>query len=124
MNKINKDNYLDLYLGKINKIFEQFNWIINSISTYYNILFQNIKKFNPYYLNDINLPEINSSLWLQGFEWKGLFIISMPEDKSFLIRKEINAMKYCFFDYLQIIEKENIQKDKQLTNEIIFPLNL
>ena len=122
MNKINKDNYLDLYLGKINKIFEQFNWIINSISTYYNILFQNIKKFNPYYLNDINLPEINSSLWLQGFEWKGLFIISMPEDKSFLIRKEINAMKYCFFDYLQIIEKENIQKDKKLTNEIIFPL--
>ena len=122
INKIYKDNYLDLYLGKINRIYEQFNWIIDSISTYYNILFQNNKKLNPYYLNDINLPDIKSSLWSKGFEWKGLYIISMPEDKSFLIKKEIKAMKFCFFDYLQIIEKDYAKMDKKLSNDIIFPL--
>ena len=122
INKIYKDNYLDLYLGKINRIYEQFNWIIDSISTYYNILFQNNKKLNPYYLNDINLPDIKSSLWTKGFEWKGLYIISMPEDKSFLIKKEIKAMKFCFFDYLQIIEKDYAKMDKKLSNDIIFPL--
>ena len=122
VDKINKDNFFDIYFHKISKIYEHYNWIVNSISTYYNILFQNNKKLNPIFLKDINLPEMNSPLWKEGFEWKDLFIIALPENKSLAIKNEIKAMKYCFFDYLQILEKEDSNKDKKISNEIIFPL--
>ena len=124
IDKINKDDFFDIYLHKISKIYSHFNWIINSISTYYNILFQNNKKLNPVFLKDINLPEANSPLWKEGFEWKDLYIIAMKENKSLAIKNEIKAMKYCFFDYLQILESQDSNKDNKLINEIIFPLNI
>ena len=120
--KIEKDESLYLYIQKIIRIYEHFYWIINSISIFFNILFQNNKKYNPNFLENINLPEVNSSSWNQGFEWKGLYIISIPENKSLNIKNEIKALKYCFYDYLQILEKKNDEKDKILSNEIIFPL--
>jgi len=120
--KSKKDENLFLYLKKITSVNEHFKWIINSISTYYNITFQSNKMFNPYFLNDINLPDINSSSWKQGFDWKGLHIIVIPEIYSDLIKKEIKAMNYCFFDYIQIKEKQDFKKDKRLSDDIIFPL--
>ena len=120
--KINKDDNMSIYLNKLTKIHEHFNWIINGISTYYNILFQNNKQFNDILLVRINLPDVDSALWNQGFDWKGLFIIALPENKSGFIKNEIKALKYCFFDYLQIIEKHDIKKNKQLSSELIFPL--
>ena len=118
----NSNDYLNIYLNKITTIYEHFHWIINSISNYYNILFQNNKKLNPYFMNGINLPQINSSLWNHGFFWKGLYIITIPENESYSIKNEIKAIKYCFFDYLQILEKNNCKIDKKLSNDLIFPL--
>ena len=120
--KSKKDENLFLYLKKITSVNEHFKCINNSISTYYNITFQSNKMFNPYFLKDINLPDINSSSWKQGFDWKGLHIIAIPGIYSDLIKKEIKAMNYCFFDYIQIKEKQDFKKDKRLSDDIIFPL--
>ena len=119
--KKSKDNSLYFYLRNVIKIHEHFNWIINSISTYYNILFQN-KKFEYNFIKEITLPDNNSELWNQGFAWKGLYIIALPEQKSTMIKNEIKAIKYCFYDFIQILEKQNDSIDKKLTDEIIFPL--
>ena len=119
--KNKKDDSLYFYLRNIIKIYEHFNWIINSISTYYNMLFQN-KKFEYNFLKENTLPDNNSKLWNQGFDWKGLYIIALPESKSISIKNEIKAMKYCFYDFIQILEKQNDNIDKILTDEIIFPL--
>ena len=120
-NQKSKDNSLYFYLRNIIKIHEHFNWIINSISTYYNVLFQN-KKFEYNFIKEITLPDNNSKLWNQGFVWKGLYIIALPENKSTIIKNEIKAIKYCFYDFIQILEKQNDTIDKKLTDEIIFPL--
>ena len=51
-----------------------------------------------------------------------MHIIVIPEIYSDLIKKEIKAMNYCFFDYIQIKEKQDFKKDKRLSDDIIFPL--
>ena len=122
LNKHEKNNYLDIYLHNITKIYEHFNWIIHSISIFYNNFFQNNQKFSREFFEDTNLPDFNSPLWIQGFEWKGLYIITMAENESNLIRKEIKAMKFCFYDYLQLLEKEDFKNKNKLSDEIIFPL--
>jgi hypothetical protein len=85
------------------------------------MLFQN-KKFEYNFLKENTLPDNNSKLWNQGFDWKGLYIIALPESKSISIKNEIRAMKYCFYDFIQILEKQKDKIDKILTDEIIFPL--
>ena len=108
------------YLLKIIKIYEDFNWIIDSISTYY----INVKYKNTQFNNEekIGLPDINSEKWIKGFKWKGLYIKINNGDKNKTIINEIKALNYFFFDYLQIIDKYQFKKDNQLSNLIIFPL--
>ena len=107
-------------LSKIIKIYEDFNWIIDSISTYYiNEKYKNTQ-FNKG--KEIGLPDVNSESWMKGFKWKGLYIKISNGDKNKTIIHELKALNYFFFDYLQIIDKYQFKKDNQLSNLIIFPL--
>ena len=116
------NNYFNIYLKKMIKIYEHFNWLINSISIYYNIIFQNNKKLHSNFINEIGLPGIESPLWKRGFKWKGLYINIIKEKNSKYIKNEIKALNYFFFDYLQIIEKFGKDKESQISNDLIFPL--
>ena len=108
------------YLLKVIKIYEDFNWIIDSISTYYINEKYKTTQFNK--VEEIDLPDVNSESWIKGFKWKGLFIKINNGDSNKTIIHEIKALNYFFFDYLQIIDKYQIKKDNQLSNLIIFPL--
>ena len=108
------------YVTKMIKIYENFNWLIDSISTFYiNLKYKNMKYNN---IEKIDLPGINSENWNKGFKWKGVYIKINEGNDSKTIINEIKALNYFFFDYLQIIDKYQFLKDNQLSNIIIFPL--
>ena len=110
---------LSIYLVKIIKIYEDFNWLIDSISTYYtNIKYKNLT----YNKQGIDLPDVNNDLWKQGFNWKGLYIKIYEGENTKLVINEVKALNYFFFDYIQIIDRYQFIKDNQLSNNIIFPL--
>ena len=115
------DNFNN-YLKKIIKLYEHFNWLINSIGIYYNIIFQNNKQLNSNFVDEINLPDIDSPLWKKGFKWKGLFINILSEKDSKHIKNELKALNYFFFDYIHVIQKYKEKRNNQLSNNIIFPL--
>ena len=115
------DNFNN-YLKKIIKLYEHFNWLINSIGIFYNIMFQNNKKLNSNYSSEINLPGIDSPLWKRGFKWKGLYINISPENNFKHAKNELKALNYFFFDYLHVIQKYKEKRNNQLSNNIIFPL--
>ena len=119
---INIDNNFNNYLKKLISIYEHFYWLINSISVYYNIMFQNNQNFDSLFFDEINLPGIDSPLWKRGFKWKGLYINTIPENCSKHIVHEVKSLNYFFFDYLQIIGKYKERKENQLSSNIIFPL--
>ena len=111
---------LSIYIMKLLKIYEDFNWLIDSISSYYtNIKY---KKLSYNKQQSIDLPEINSDIWKQGFNWKGVHIQIYEGEKNKKIINEIKALNYFFFDYIQIIDRYQFIKDNQLSNNIIFPL--
>ena len=110
---------LSIYIMKLLKIYEDFNWLIYSISSYYT----NIKyKKLIYNKQNIDLPEINSDKWKQGFIWRGVHVQIFEGEKNKRIINEIKALNYFFFDYVQIIDRYQFIKDNQLSNKIIFPL--
>ena len=110
---------LSIYLTKLLKIYEDFNWLIDSISSYYtNIKYKNLS----YNKQGIDLPEINSEQWKLGFNWKGVYIKINEGENTKKIINEIKALNYFFFDYLQIIDRYQFIKENQLSNNIIFPL--
>ena len=110
---------LHIYLIKLLKIYEDFNWLIDSISSFYtNIKYKNLN----YNKQGIDLPETNSDLWKLGFDWKGVHIKIFEGENNKIIINEIKALNYYFFDYLQIIDRYQFIKDNQLSNNIIFPL--
>lgn len=119
--KFNLDDNFNKYIKKIIVIYEHFNWLINSLSIYYNIIFQS-KKVDTNLFEESSLPGIDSPLWRRGFEWKGLYISTTPENHSKHIKNEIKSLNYFFFEYLQIIEKFRENKANQLSNNLIFPL--
>ena len=108
------------YIMKLLKIYEDFNWLVYSISNYYtNIKYRKLA----YNKQGIDLPEINSDIWKEGFIWKGVHIQIYEGEKNKKIINEIKALNYFFFDYIQIIDRYQFIKDNQLSNNIIFPLN-
>ena len=119
------DTIYNKYLRQLIKINEHFNWLVNSISKYFNYIFyQNENGINNNYnLNNIDLPKYEN-IWFKGFKWKGLFIRVVPYDKSKFIINEVKALNYFFLDYIQIIDGyKNFQNNKNpLSNYIIFPL--
>ena len=119
--KFHLDDNFNKYLKRIIIIYEHFNWLINSLSVYYNLMFQN-KKLDVNLFGEVALPGIDSPLWRRGFEWKGLYISTTLENHSKHIKNEIKSLNYFFFEYLQIIEKYRENKSDQLSNNLIFPL--
>ena len=110
---------LCIYIVKLIRIYEDFNWLIDSISSFYiNIKYKNLQ----YNKEGIDLPEINSEVWKKGFKWKGVYIKINEGNENKTIFKEIKALNYFFFEYIQIIDKYQFVKDNQLSNNIIFPL--
>jgi len=110
----------DSYILKIVKIYEDFNWLADSLSTFYiNVKYKNMQFDDT---EKINLPKINNESWIKGFKWKGLYIKIIDVDRSKTIIHEIKALNFFFFDYLQIIDKYQFKKNNQLSNLLIFPL--
>ena len=113
-------------------IYEHFNWIIYSLSVYFKNFFYESEnnKTNETFLNNnyISGLELKNENWFNGFKWKGLYIKVIPYEKSKTLINEVKALNYFFFDYLQIIDKEqpnkkiDINTKKILSNNIIFPL--
>ena len=129
-NKI--DNYFNKIIEKYILIYEDFNWIIYSLSIYFKNIFNDNNEVNnkTSFNNNTNLGfglENKIESWFNGFKWKGLYIKVIPYEKSKILINEIKALNYYFFDFLQLIDKSQYIKKKDsknnlLLNEIIFPL--
>ena len=122
--EIMDDNIYNRYIRQLVKINEHFNWLINSISKYFNqIFYENDNIINNCNINNIDLPKYEN-IWFKGFKWKGLFIRVIPKDVSKYIINEIKALNYFFLDFIQIIYGyKNFEHNKNpLSNYIIFPL--
>ena len=116
--KLDNRNFKN-FLIKLLKIYEDFNWLIDSISYFYiNLKNKNLK----YNKEKIGLPEPKSEDWKKGFKWKGVFIKINEGDDNKIIINELKALNYFFFDYIQILDKYQFIKEDQLSNMIIFPL--
>ena len=119
-NKKINDSFLIEYLNKMIKIYNHFNHLVWALSYFYsNSLF--LKK-NYWFKNEkINLPYYKSLEYIKGFEWKGLHIRILTYSQSKKIIREIKALKYAFFDFLNLFNN-NYNDNNLLSNEIIFPL--
>ena len=135
-NRMPKNNIhhinLNYILQKIVLLYDNFNWLINSLGYVYNsFVYENKKEIlNNYGAGILDLPSFNSNIWLKGFKWKGLYI-RLDKNINCInnIKKEIKSLNYFFFDYLHIIWNDNnkIIEDSDannniLSNNIIFPL--
>lgn len=121
-NRETMDNYImNKYLKNQISIVEHFNWLTWGLSYYYNYSFLS-QNSNWFHVSESGLPNIDSIEWIDGFEWKGLFIKVQSKEKSKALLNEIKALNYAFFDYIQIIDTYKIKQSNLLSNELIFPL--
>ena len=118
------DNDINKILYRLIKLYEDFNWLVESLATfyYYSVYKKEERKFPDNFLNDIKLPSLNSIDWFNGFEWKGLFIRIQKYSHSKNLFNEMKALNFLFFDYIQIIDNSKIGNINLLSNNIIFPL--
>ena len=127
-NRINKigeisKNFNEI-LEKYSLIYNQFDWIIYSLSYYLKNIFEEKHKILNY---DVGLSD-KFETWKKGFKWKNLFIRVIPLENSRILINEMKALNYFFFDYLQLLDtnssmkKNNYIKNIPLSNKIIFPL--
>jgi hypothetical protein len=75
-----------------------------------------------YFNEDLDLPNPESIEWLNGFEWKGVFIRVQTETDSKYLFNEVKALNYLFFEYIQIIDSHKETSKGYLSDELIFPL--
>ena len=129
LNKRNEKDFLvtNKYIRKTIKLYEHFKWIIESLGIYFNnIIFgkennNNINNNN----NDFgvkNLPEKDRMAWFNGFKWKGIYIKVVTNERSKIIKNEIKALNYFYFDYLQLLDQYPYLQINQLLYLMIFPL--
>ena len=127
------DRFFNQILEKYILIYEHFNWLIYSLSIYFKDIFyenENNKIKETFFNNDNNyILGLDNKIekWFKGFKWKGIYIKVIPYKQGKTLINEIKALNYYFFDYLQIIDKnqfikKNNIKKIQLSNNIIFPL--
>ena len=118
----------EYFLRKLLKIHEHFKFLSNSLGYYFNNYFYNNIKLDA---NRNYFLPIDIQKWFEGFEWKGIYIKIVLSEKSSLIKKEIKALNYFFFDYLNIIENNDkseilfntkLQNNNSLSYYLIFPL--
>ena len=128
----NQEININYILQKILILYDHFYWIINSISFIFSsIIYENKNGAkNNYYIDSLNLPSNDINYWLNGFEWKGLYI-RIDKDINCInnIKKEIKALNYFFLDFIHIIWNNKLLQDLNinnnnniLSNHIIFPL--
>ena len=68
------------------------------------------------------MPSFESNIWFRGFKWKGLYIrIDKNINCINNIKKEIKALNYIFFYYLNIIWNDNnkILEDIEINKNIL-----
>ena len=127
MNRINKNgdpSFFNDYLNKFIKIYNHFNHLVWTLSYFYsNSLLYN--KSSLFKKEKLNLPAHNSLEWIKGFEWKGLHIKVLTIENAKKLIHEVKSLKYALFDYLQLFNNKNNNKNidynNLLSNEIIFP---
>ena len=128
----NEEININYILQKALILYDHFNWIINSISFIFSsIIYENKNgTINNYYIDSLNFPNNDINLWLNGFEWKGLYI-RIDKDINCInnIKKEIKALNYFFLDFIHIIWNNDLIQDLDINNKtnifsnnIIFPL--
>ena len=124
------DKIFNQIIGRYISLYEQFNWIIYSLSSYFKNICGENQNFEKKFFNNKNLHGLSNKFeeWTNGFKWKNLYIRVIPVEKGKPLINEIKALNYYFFEYLQIlltnssIKKLNYIKKIQLSNNIIFPL--
>jgi len=128
---LNKRNEKDLlvtnkYIRKTIKLYEHFKWIIESLGIYFNnIIFGKENKNDNNVNNDYgtnNLPVNDKMAWFNGFKWKGIYIKVVTNERSKIIKNEIKALNYFYFDYLQLLDQYPYLQINQLLYLMIFPL--
>ena len=125
-NRINNyDLSLSKYLHQLLLLHNDFTWLIHSLSYIYN---QSLLNNQPNSFGDISeyaFPPVDSLDWLNGFEWKGVFIKVLPRYKAKAVIHEVKGLRYVLYDYIQVIDcmKVNVKDNTQfLSNELVFPL--
>lgn len=68
------------------QIYEQFNWFVWAVGYFY---FQN--KFEK---NNFGLPPHDNDAWIEGFMWKGVYFRLVPLEQSYLLKREVEALKH------------------------------
>lgn len=107
---------------------EHFNWLAWGIGYFFHSLIYadpSLDRANVFKHEELSLPPVDSLEWLNGFEWKGIYIRIQPESESKHVEEELKCLRIAFIEYLQVIEMfstEKIKNSKILSNEIIFPL--
>ena len=93
--------------------------MIYNLSTYFkNIFFDNEKNMASFNSNNSGFGLDNKiENWLNGFKWKGLYVKVIPYEKSKLLVNEIKALNYYFFDYLQLIDKSQYIKKRNVVEK-------
>lgn len=93
-----------------------FNWLSLSLSEAY---FSYFCRKNKFLLENYGLPHFLSYEWLNGFEWKGIFIRVVTSDEYDNIYKdEVEAYKIFFNEYVRIRSDNN---DYSIMRNIVFP---
>ena len=120
---------INLYLHYTLKQHEHFNWISYALALYcyYNYFNKTNTKCSQFKDSSIfNLPTCNEvHKWYEGFQWKGLYIKLLTPYccEATIIKEEVKALNYAFFDYIQILNNVIIEDSEvMLSNELIFPL--
>lgn len=136
MLKVNREN-LDSasflkYLNLTIRLNEQFNWLTWAIAYFFTSLLYSEEtqtRAKVYKSEEFNLPPVDSLEWIHGFEWKGLFIRIQQESESNELFTEIECLRKCYIEYLQLIEIfSNDSENKKtsysnyISSDIIFPL--
>ena len=124
-NREDLDNHLfNKLLWKIIKQYKDFDYLVDSLSTYYyySIYKKEAKIFPNNFLSKTNLLSLTDKDWLNGFEWKGLFIRLQSYNKSKKLFQEMKALNYLFFEYIQLFDNFKINTNNLISNDIIFPI--
>ena len=125
LNKRNEEEILvsNKYIRKMVKLQEQFKWIIESLGIYFHNMIFGFENSNINFENNkYNLHENDKMKWFRGFKWKGIYIRVLPIEKNKILINEIKALNYFYFDYLQLLEEYEYNKENHLLYQLIFPL--
>ena len=111
------------YIRKVIKLQEHFNWLVESLGIYFSTIIFGKDNDNDFkYTDNFSLPAKEKIKWFNGFKWKGIYIKVISNEKSKLLIKEIKALNYFYFDYLQLLEQYPYFQNNQLLYNIVFPI--